>query len=58
MPFLEKNFKKKNFLPQNCYFRIFSQLSKSKWDSGDGDVDAHREKFLIRNFAENEMAYS
>ena len=57
MPFLEKNFKKK-FLPQNWYFPIFSKFSKSKWDSGDGDVDAHREKFLIRNFAENEMAYS
>ena len=57
MPFLEKNFFEK-FLPQNWHFPIFSQLSKSKWDSGDGDVDAHRENFLIRNFAENEMAYS
>ena len=57
MPFLEIFFLKK-VLPQNWHFPIFSQLSKSKWDSGDGDVDAHREKFLIRNFAENEMAYS
>ena len=57
MPFLDF-FSFLNLLPQNWYFPIFSQLSKSKWDSGDGDVDAHREKFLIRNFAENEMAYS
>ena len=57
MPFLEKNILT-NFLPQNWYFPIFSKFSKSKWDSGDGDVDAHREKLLIRNFAENEMAYS
>ena len=57
MPFLE-NVVKKNFPPQNWYFPIFSKFSKSKWDSGDVDVDAHREKFLIRNFAENEMAYS
>ena len=57
MPFLENVFKK-NFPPQNWYFPIFSKFSKSKWDSGDGDVDAHREKILIRNFAENEMAYS
>ena len=57
MPFLEKNIFKK-ILPQNWYFSIFSKFSKSKWDSGDGDVYAHREKLLIRNFAENEMAYS
>ena len=57
MPFLEI-FLKKIIPPQNWYFPIFSKFSKSKWDSGDGDVDAHREKFLIRNFAENEMAYS
>ncbi len=57
MPFLDF-FSFLNLLPQNWYFPIFSQLSKSKWDSGDGDVDAHREKNLIRNFAENEMAYS
>ena len=57
MPFLEILLCK-NLPSQNWYFPIFSQLSKSKWDSGDGDVDAHREKFLIRNFAENEMAYS
>ena len=55
MHFLEFFF---NFCPKTDIFFIFSQLSKSKWDSGDGDVDAHREKFLIRNFAENEMAYS
>ena len=57
MPFLEKNIFKK-ILPQNWYFSIFSKFSKSKWDSGDGYVDAHREKLLIKNFAENEMAYS
>ena len=57
MPFLEIFFIS-NLPLQNWYFPIFSQLSKSKWDSGDGDVDAHREKFLIRNFAENKMAYS
>ena len=39
-------------------FPIFSPLSKSLRDSGDCDVDGHRENFLMGNFSENKMGYS
>ena len=39
----------------NNYFPTFSQISKSGWNDGDGDVDGDGENFLIGKCCENEM---
>ena len=36
-------------------FPIFSQISKSGWNDGDGDVDGDGEKFFMGKCCENEM---
>ena len=52
--FYEKNVMKSNIILKNL-FAIFSQISKSGWNGGDGDVDGDGENFLIGKCCENEM---
>ena len=37
------------------YFQNFCKFCKSRWDSGDGDVDGDGENFLIGKCCENEI---
>ena len=59
VPKLSYMFYKKLLIKYNIIlkklFPFFSQISKSPWDSGDGDVDGDGENFNIENFSENEM---
>ena len=52
-------FYKKIFIKYHIIFKkifpIFSQISKSAWNDGDGDVDGDGENFFIGKCCENEM---